>query len=232
MLTCLCDSYFGEVGIATVRILEHVGCEVLFDKDQTCCGQPPFNAGDWTAARQAAGFTMRALLDSADPVVAPSGSCAAMVREGYPLLYQGMNHPIVFELAEFLVHQLKVTAWPITATTLPPKRKGALHRACHGRAIGLKNEQAQLVGSLPWIEMVDFGQQEQCCGFGGAFCATHNSISAGIGMEKLHNIVDSGAQEIISGDMGCLLHLNGLIKRNHLPLATRHFSELLAEGIA
>ncbi len=232
MLTCLVDSFFGEVGIASVRVLEHAGCEVLFDKDQTCCGQPPFNSGDWTAARQAAGFTMRALLEHPEPVVAPSGSCSAMVREGYPMLYEGMHHPLVFELSEFLVHQLKISEWKVTVKTLPARRKIALHRACHGRAIGLKDEQAMLVSSLPWIEMMEFGQQEQCCGFGGAFCATHNSISAGIGMEKLHNIVDSGAEEIVSGDMGCLLHLNGLIKRHKIPLSTRHFAELLAEGIA
>jgi L-lactate dehydrogenase complex protein LldE len=232
MLTCLCDVYYGEVGIATVRVLEHVGCEIVFDKDQTCCGQPPFNAGDWSSARQVAGLTMRALLESEDPVVTPSGSCAAMVREGYPILYEGTAHPQVYELGEFLVHHLKIRTWPITATKQPAKRKVAFHRACHGRAIGLKDEQESLVASLPWIQLVNFKQGEQCCGFGGAFSATHGAISAGIGMEKLHNILDSGAEEIVSGDMGCLMHLNGLIKRNKLPLKIRHFAELLAEGIA
>ena len=148
------------------------------------------------------------------------------------MLYEGMQHPLVFELSEFLVHQLKFETWPVTAKTLPAKTKVALHRACHGRAIGLKDEQAKLVSSLPWVEMIEFEQPEQCCGFGGAFCATHNSISAGIGLEKLHNIAASGAEETVSGDMGCLLHLNGLIKRNKLPLRTRHFAELLAEAIA
>ena len=232
MLTCLCDIYFGEVGIATVRVLEHVGCEVLFDHEQTCCGHPPFNSGDWSAARQVAGLTMRAILESEDPVVVPSGSCAAMVREGYPILYEGTMHPQAFELGEFLVHQLKIHSWPITTTKQPAKRKIAFHRACHGRAIGLKDEQEMLIGSLPWIQMVDFPQAEQCCGFGGAFSSTHSSISAGIGMEKLHNIIDTGVQEIVSGDMGCLMHLNGLIKRNNLPIKTRHFAELLAEAIA
>jgi len=232
MLTCLCDIYFGEVGIATVRILEHLGCEVLFDKEQTCCGQPPYNAGDWASARQVAGLTMRALLDSEDPVVMPSASCAAMVREGYPILYEGLAHPQVFELGEFLVHQMKVRSWPVTATTIPAKRKVAFHRACHGRGIGLTDEQEILVGSLPWVQLVRFKQGDQCCGFGGAFSVTHGSVSAGIGMEKLENIMHAGATEIVSGDMGCLMHLNGLIRKNKLPLKTRHFAELLAEAIA
>ena len=232
MLTCLCDIYFGEVGIATVKVLEHAGCEVLFDKDQTCCGQPPFNSGDWSAARQAAGLTMRSMLEGDDPVVAPSASCAAMVREGYPILYEGMAHPLVFELSEFLVHHLKLRSWPVTTAKAPRKTKVAFHRACHGRGLGLKDEQEMLLSSLPWVQFVPFKQGEQCCGFGGAFSATHNSISSAIGMEKLHHIIDSGAEEIVSGDMGCLMHLNGLIKRNKLPLKTRHFAELLAEAIA
>jgi L-lactate dehydrogenase complex protein LldE len=224
--------FYGEVGIATVRILEHLGCEVVFDQEQTCCGQPPFNAGDWSSARQVAGLTMRSLLESEDPVVIPSASCAAMVREGYPILYEGLIHPEVFELGQFIVHQMKVKTWPVTATEVPARRKVAFHRACHGRGIGLTNEQEKLVGSLPWVHLVRFKQGEQCCGFGGAFSITHGSISAGIGMEKLHNILDAGAEEIVSGDMGCLMHLNGLIKKNKLPLRTRHFAELLAEAIA
>lgn len=232
MLTCLCDAYFGEVGIATVRALEHLGCEVVFDADQTCCGQPPFNAGDWAAARQVAGFTMRALLESDDPVVTPSASCAAMVREGYSVLYEGTRHAQVYELGEFIVHHLKVRSWPVTAKTKPVKRKIAFHRSCHGRGIGLSDEQELLVASLPWVQMMPFKDSDQCCGFGGAFSATHGSISAGIGMAKLRSIADSGADEIVSGDMGCLMQLNGLIKRNGLPLKTRHFAQLLAEGIA
>jgi len=231
MLTCLCDAYFGEVGIATVRVLEHAGCEVTFDEDQACCGQPPFNAGDWTSARMAAGHMMRTLMHHEEPVITPSGSCAAMVREGYPMLYEGMAHPQMWELSEFLVHQLKFKTWPITLKKTPAKRKVAYHNSCHGRSIGLRDEQQRLVASLPWIELMPFDQGEQCCGFGGAFSATHGAISAGIGMEKLRCIVESGAEELVSGDMGCLMHLDGLIKRNKIPLKVRHFAELLAEAI-
>jgi L-lactate dehydrogenase complex protein LldE len=113
MLTCLCDAFFGEVGIATVRVLEHVGCEVVFNRDQTCCGQPPFNAGDWKAARTIASHCGKVLdLQGPEPIVTPSGSCAAMLREGYPMLFEGMEHPCCFELAEFLVKQMGIERWP------------------------------------------------------------------------------------------------------------------------
>jgi L-lactate dehydrogenase complex protein LldE len=231
MLTCLCDAFFGDVGIATVKILEHAGCEVIFDKDQTCCGQPPFNSGDWTAARLAAGHMMRTVLNHGDPVVTPSASCASMVREYYPVLYEGMAHPQIFELGEFLVHELGYAKWPVTTKKLPTRVKVAYHTSCHGRGIHLRGEQLQLVSSLPWVELVPFEQTEQCCGFGGAFAANHPAVSAGIGMEKINNILKSGAEEIVAGDMGCLMQLNGLMQRNGIKLKTRHFSQLLAEAI-
>ncbi len=232
MLTCLCDAFFGEVGIATVRVLEHAGCEVIFEEKQTCCGQPPFNAGDWKASRKVARHCIESLDPYAEiPVVTPSGSCAAMLREGYPMLFQGTDHPNCFELGEFLVHKLGIQSWPLSGTPEGNPRKVAFHRACHGRGLGLKDEQERLVRSLPGIEIMDFAQQEQCCGFGGAFAATHGKLSSGIGLEKLHNVLDSGAELLVSGDMGCLMHLNGLIEKNHLPLKTAHFAELLSEAI-
>ncbi len=231
MLTCLCDSFYGEAGIATVRVLEHAGCEVIFDNDQTCCGQPPFNSGDWSAARLSAGHLMRTVLSHGDPVVTPSASCAAMVRECYPILYSDMAHPKVYELGEYLVQHLRMKSWPVTVKQKPKPVKVAFHTSCHGRGIGLRGEQQQLVASLPWVELVPFEQGDQCCGFGGAFAATHGSISAGIGMEKLKNIKDSGADIIVGGDMGCLMQLNGLITRHKMDLEVRHFSQLLAEAI-
>jgi len=233
MLTCLCDAFFGEVGIATVRVLEHAGCQVEFAESQTCCGQPPFNAGDWAAARKIAKHCISVFEPYGEtPLVTPSGSCAAMMREGYPMLFEGTDHPRCFELGEFLVRNLGVSKWPLHGEAVAqPAVKVAFHRACHGRGLGLKDEQERLVRSLPHVEVVEFAQMEQCCGFGGAFAATHGKLSSGIGLEKLHNVADSGAEVLVSGDMGCLMHLNGLIQKNKLPIRTRHFAELLAEAI-
>lgn len=227
MLTCLCDAFFGEVGIATVRVLEHAGCEVVFDERQTCCGQPPFNAGDWAAARKIATHC-QTVFAGPEAIVTPSGSCAAMLRDGYPMLFPEAASMPCFELGEFLVRELGITSWPSGGGEPDVV---AFHRACHGRALGLRDEQERLVRSLTNIQVVEFAQAEQCCGFGGAFAATHGKLSSGIGLEKLHNVIEAGAKTLVSGDMGCLMHLNGLIQKHNLPLRTRHFAELLAEAI-
>ncbi len=229
MLTCLCDAFFGEVGIAAVQVLEAAGCEVVFPENQTCCGQPPYNAGDWAASRKIANYCV-SVFDPSLPVVTPSGSCTAMVREGYHLL--GVHANIqCFEIGEYLVKHIGVKTLNSKLQTPNSKLKVAFHRACHGRGIGLKNEQEILVSSLPNVELVSFAQSEQCCGFGGAFAATHGKLSSGIGDEKLRNIIDSGAEILVSGDMGCLMHLNGLIEREKLPIKTKHYLQLLAEAL-
>lgn len=230
MLTCLCDAFYGEVGIAAVKVLRAVGCDVVFPETQTCCGQPPFNAGDWTASRRVAEHC-RSVFDATLPIVTPSGSCASMMREGYPMLWPDAPHTECYEVGEFIVNRLRINSLPPATTPNPTPRKVAFHRACHGRALGLTDEQERLVASMPNVEVVPFAQAEQCCGFGGAFAATHGKLSSGIGDEKLRNVIDSGAEILVSGDMGCLMHLNGLIRKEKLPLRTMHYLQLLAESL-
>lgn len=230
MLTCLCDAFAGEVGIAAVRVLEAVGLRVEFPEGQTCCGQPPFNSGDWESARAIATRTLE-IFDGPTPIVVPSSSCAAMVREGYPMLLPNAARPPVFELVEFLVRECGVASWPPVPGTSRDRRI-AYHRACHGRGLHLGDLHERLLATIPGLELVPFEQREQCCGFGGAFSATHGPISAGIGMEKLKRILDTGVDTMVSGDMGCLLHLRGLIERHGLPLRTMHTAQVLAEGLA
>ncbi|MCO5297760.1 MAG: (Fe-S)-binding protein [Fimbriimonadaceae bacterium] len=229
MLTCLCDAFAGEVGIAAVRVLEAAGCDVEFLDAQTCCGQPPFNSGDWDAARTVARRTA-ALFQGDVPVVAPSSSCTAMMREGYAMLLPGESTPSTFELVEFLVRELGVTAWPPSPGPAM-ERSIAFHRACHGRGLHLGDLHEQLLSTVPGLQMLPFAQVEQCCGFGGAFAATHGPISAGIGMEKLEHLLASGADTVVSGDMGCLLHLRGLIERHGLAMRTQHVAQILAEAV-
>lgn len=228
MLTCLCDAFYGEVGIATARVLEHVGCEVEFPDEQTCCGQPPFNAGDWGACRTLAKRTAGVFKGST--VVVPSASCTAMVRHGYGMVL-GQAPFECFELCEFLVRHVGLSRWPPERSRPIRGRSIAFHTACHGRAIGLGSLQKEFVSTIRDLEIVEFAEDEQCCGFGGAFSATHGAISSGIGLQKLEMIASSGATEIIGGDMGCLMHLDGLIRRHELPLKVRHVSQLLAEAI-
>ncbi len=226
MLTCLCDAFYGEIGIATVRILEHCGCTVQFPDGQTCCGQPPFNSGDWKTARPIAKRAFE-LFDKTAPIIIPSGSCAAMLRSGYPML--GLDAPRSFELSEFLIDHLGIDRWPLRGSCVTRKQKVAFHWSCHGREIKIGDRQERLLSLIPGLELAPFAQQEQCCGFGGAFSATHGTLSAGIGMEKLHCLMEADVDTVVSGDMGCLMHLQGLIDKEGLPLKTKHYAQLLAE---
>lgn len=228
MLTCLCDAFYGEVGIATARVLEHAGCEVEFVEAQTCCGQPPFNAGDWPAARSVAS-RCSSLLEGELAVVTPSSSCAAMLRHGYPML--GVSVPKVFELSEFLLDELGLERWPLEGNRVTWKRAVAFHRACHGRMLHLGDRQERLLSLVGGLRFEPFEQGDQCCGFGGAFSVGHPTISTGIGLEKLRCILESGVDTIVSGDMGCLMQLQGLIDRERLPLKTRHYVQILAEEL-
>lgn len=230
LLTCLCDAIYGEVGVATVRALEHVGCLVQFKQEQTCCGQPPFNAGDWDAAKPIANRTIEIFkLNTKDglPVVTPSASCAAMMRHGYGMLEVQSNTNRVYELCEFIVDILKIDKWP---GKVKPKTV-ALHRACHSRMLGMKNQQESLIASIDGVTLVEIDDSEQCCGFGGAFSMTHGKTSEGIGLEKLRKLQMTGADVILSGDMGCVAHLDGLAKRNGINIEFRHIAQLLAEAV-
>ncbi len=228
MLTCLCDAYYGNVGIATVKVLEHLGCEVHFDDRQTCCGQPPFNAGDWKQAREVANYAKSILFENGQTVVTPSASCAAMTREGYHLLYPDEEPKHAFELSEFIVKTLGVTTWKTTKTY---KKKIAFHRACHGRGIGLTSQAENLIASIPGVELVPISNAEQCCGFGGAFCVIEPHLSSEIGEAKIKTLLENQPDEIVSGDMGCLMHLGGMLRKDGNRIPIRHYSEILAEMI-
>lgn len=228
MLTCLCDAFYGNVGIATVKILEHLGYQVLFDDRQTCCGQPPFNAGDWDHARTVARHCQQTVLANEYPVVTPSASCAAMIREGYHLLFPDEAPPVAFELSEFLTQELGLDAWNGSKTY---KKRIAFHRACHGRAIKVGDQAERLLASVEGVELLPIENAEQCCGFGGAFCVVEPHLSDRIGHEKLRTLTATQPEEIVSGDMGCLMHLGGMLKRDGKAIPVRHYAEILAETI-
>lgn len=241
LLTCLCDALYGEVGIATVRILEHCGVKVVFPEDQTCCGQPPFNSGDWATARVLAQRT-RALFDPAIPIVVPSSSCAAMLRHGYAMLMEKPSdqseptrtnpNPNAFELSEFLLDVLGVDRWPLRGSSVGQRKRVVFHSACHGRVLELDGKPQRLLSLMPGLEIVEPDEPEQCCGFGGAFSLTHGTISEGIGLRKLQRLQASGADVVASTDMGCLLHLKGLASRQEIPIQFIHYAQVLAEAIA
>ena len=169
MATCLCDAFHDDVAVATVEVLEHLGCEVVFPEGQTCCGQPAFNAGDWGASRRVVRHTLETF-SGTEPVVVPSASCAAMLFHGAGLAFEKESDlPAVeelgrrtWELADFVVDGLGVSRWPGCF-----EGAVALHRSCHTRGTGSAEAAERLIGSIAGVRLVAFGEGSSAAGLGG-----------------------------------------------------------------
>jgi L-lactate dehydrogenase complex protein LldE len=233
MATCLCDAFFDDVARATVEVLEHVGCEVLFPEDQTCCGQPAFNSGDWPAARTVARHTM-GVFDGGYPVVVPSGSCARMVSHGALLLFEGEADSVGagafaqrgWELGDFVVRGMGVSRWP---GKLP--LRVAFHRSCHSRGTAYAEGALTLLRSIDGLELVEVGEPEQCCGFGGTFSVAFPKISRAIGTLKIDHVLAAKPDVLVSADSSCLMHVAGLADRAGRPLRTLHLAQVLRDAL-
>lgn len=233
MATCLCDAFFDAVARATVEVLEHAGCEVEFPEDQTCCGQPAFNCGDWPASRKVMRHTMN-VFQGDKPVIVPSGSCAAMLFHGAPMEFEKESDlPQVrqlasraWELADFLVNGLGIQSWP---GRFPARI--AYHRACHTRGTESFPAAMRLLESIEGLEVVPFGEAEQCCGFGGTFSVSFPHVSSSMGQLKLEHVTEVKPDYLVSGDMSCLMHLGGLAERAGKPIKTLHFVQILQAAL-
>ena len=233
MVTCLCDAFYDDVAAATVQVLEHLGVEVVFPETQTCCGQPAFNGGDWAASRKVVRHAVKAFAGD-DPVVVPSGSCAAMMFHGAVLEFE--KEPDLadvtalgrrtWELADYIVNGLGVKTWPgnFDATV-------AFHRACHTRGTGSGDAAITLLNSLAGVRLVQFGEVEQCCGFGGTFSVAFPNISAAMGDLKLEHIRAAKPDVLVSVDMSCMMHLGGLAKEEGKPIKTMHVAQVLRDAL-
>ena len=234
MATCLCDAFYDEAAIATVQVLEHVGCSLEFPEAQTCCGQPAFNGGDWPASRKVVRHTVRTFTGD-HPIVIPSGSCAGMLMHGAPLEFEHESDCAeieamsrrAWELADYLVNGLGLTAWPgnYPATI-------AFHRSCHSRGTASGEAALTLLRSIEGLKLIEFGEAEQCCGFGGTFAVSFPNISASMGELKLEHIVAAGPDAIVSADMSCLMHLSGLAEKAGRPIRTLHIAQVLRDALA
>jgi L-lactate dehydrogenase complex protein LldE len=227
--------------MATVELLEHLGVQVDFPEAQTCCGQPMANAGCTDAARPLAHRFVE-IFAPYDSIVAPSGSCVAMVRHHYEEYFPETNarhaqYELVrsrtFELTEFLVDVLGITS----IEGAFPQRVG-LHQSCHGlRELRLGssservgpsfNKARALLESLDGIELVELARPDECCGFGGTFAVSEEAVSCMMGRDRIHDHLTAGAEMITANDMSCLMHLDGLIRRDCQPLRVMHIAELL-----
>ena len=233
MATCLCDAFYDDAAAATVEVLEHLGCEVVFPEAQTCCGQPAFNGGDWDASRKVVRHTVRTFAGT-EPVIVPSGSCAAMLFHGAVLEFEKEKDlPEVealgrraWELADFIVHGLGVKTWPGRyAATI------AFHRSCHTRGTASGEASLALLKSIAGVRVVEFGEPEQCCGFGGTFSVSFPNISAAMGELKLEHVRAAHPDVLVSGDMSCMMHIGGLAARDGQPIKTQHIAQVLRDAL-
>jgi len=233
MATCLCDAFFDDVARATVEVLEYAGCHVEFPEDQTCCGQPAFNAGDWEASRKVVRHTVKVFAGDV-PIIVPSGSCAAMLFHGAPLEFEKQADRTAigdlasrsWEICDFLVNGLGIKRWEGRFN-----HKIAFHQSCHSRGTLSGPAARQLMGSVEGLEIVPFGEPEQCCGFGGAFSVSFPNVSAQMGNLKIEHVAAVEPDYLVSADMGCLLHLGGMIDRQELKIPRLHVIQILRDAL-
>jgi len=231
-VTCLVDLFRPSVGFATVKLLEDAGCIVEVPESQTCCGQPAFNSGDRKDAADIARAVIRTFLPY-DYVVAPSGSCAGMIKAHYPELFpQGTTDrkaadalaAKTYELVSFLVRVMKrekVTARFEGTVTY--------HDSCSGlRELGVKSEPRKLLRTVEGLDLVELEDAEVCCGFGGTFCVKYPDISNVMVAKKVKKIGATEADLLLAGDLGCLMNMAGKLKREGSALKARHVAEILA----
>lgn len=240
---CYVDQLWPRAGLAAVRILERFGAEVVFPEEQTCCGQPMANAGLATAAEPLARRFLE-VFGGFDAVVCPSGSCTSMVRNHYDPFLAGAPgferlRARTWELCEFLVDVLGVRS---VGGSFP--HRVALHRSCHGlRELGLgtpselvvprrPDKVGALLASLGGIELVPLARPDECCGFGGTFAVAEEAVSALMGRDRLADHARAGAEIVTGTDVSCLMHLEGLSRREGRPLRFMHVAEVLSEALA
>ena len=231
-ITCLVDSFYPQTGEAIVDILRRLGVDVEFPRDQTCCGQPPFNAGLRAEARPIVEHTIRVFESTKGDIVVPSGSCAHMIKHGYPELFA--DDPIwlpraqavgnrVYEFTEYLVDKLGVTdlgaTWNGTLT---------YHPSCHAlRGMNITYQPRALLEKVKGVTLVELPEAESCCGFGGIFSVEHPELSAEWLKRKIGNFETTEAPTMVVTESGCLMHIAGGLHRQKKKQRIVHIAEVL-----
>lgn len=235
-ITCLTDTFYPRTGIAVVKVLEKLGCEVSFPQDQTCCGQPMWNNGFESESKTLA-KRMAAVFSDAEYVVTPSGSCAAMVRDYYHEMFTSGSEDDkavraladkTYEFVEFLVKVLKVD---LKQYGVKWDGKVTYHYSCHLRGIGVTDEAVHVMGQIEGLEYVPLEKKDQCCGFGGTFAMKYPQISGSMVRDKVDCIKATQAPTVISNDAGCTMNLSGSCRRENACVDFKSLAEIIAEGM-
>ncbi|HEY9535918.1 MAG TPA: (Fe-S)-binding protein [Mucilaginibacter sp.] len=232
-IPCFIDQLFPETAFNTVKLLEKAGCVVDYNPEQTCCGQPAFNAGFWDDAKTV-GHKFLNSFSEESVIVAPSASCTGMVKNYYNDLFTNtIDHnkcrtvqSNIYELSDFLVNVLEFDYFGAEL-----EGRAVYHDSCAAlRECHIKKEPRQLLSKVLGLELVDLPQGDTCCGFGGTFAVKFDAISSAMAQQKVDNALSVGAEYIISTDASCLLHLQGYIEKNNVPIKCMHLADVLAHG--
>jgi len=232
-IPCFVDQLYPQTAFNMVKVLEKACCDVEYNTNQTCCGQPAFNAGFQSEAKKVAEKFLKDF-DTPDYIVAPSASCVGFVRNYYGKLFENSSqHNLVknlslriFEFTEFLTNILKIENFGAVLNA-----KATYHDSCAGlRECKIKEGPRNLLKKVQGLQLVEMAETETCCGFGGTFAVKFDAISNAMADQKINHALDTGASHIISTDLSCLMHLQGIISKKNLPITTLHIADVLATG--
>ncbi|MCG8653469.1 MAG: (Fe-S)-binding protein [Pirellulales bacterium] len=235
---CYIDQFYPDVAVATLELLERLGVEVDYPGGQTCCGQPMANTGCTSETAPVAQRTVDMLADY-EAIVCPSGSCTAMIRHHYAEYFPAEDvryahvRDHTYELCEYLHDVLKVEHLDVRF----PHRV-SLHQSCHGLRelrLGASSESMtprvdkirQVLGLVSGIEWAELQRGDECCGFGGTFSVNEAEVSASMGRDRVSDHLEAGSEVLASADMSCLMHLQGIIRRQQIPLNVMHVAQIL-----
>ena len=230
---CFIDQLYPGVAFNMVKVLEKASCTISYNPNQTCCGQPAFNAGFWADAKEVCGKFIKDFSGS-EYIVAPSASCVGFVKNYYEKLFENSTQlndlkklqERIFEFSAFMIHVLKCDDVGASLNGL-----ATYHDSCAGlRECGIKQEPRQLLAKVKGLQLTEMNDVETCCGFGGTFAVKFESISAAMADQKITNAAATNAQYLISTDMSCLMHIDGYAKKKNYTIKSMHLADVLASG--
>jgi L-lactate dehydrogenase complex protein LldE len=230
---CFIDQLYPQTAFNTIKVLEKAGCKVIYNAQQTCCGQPAFNAGFWDEAKS---IGSKFLNDFSEDhyIVSPSASCTGMVKNYYNDLFTNTAvhnkcraiQSNIYELSDFLINIIKKDYFGAELDG-----RAVYHDSCAGlRECNIKEEPRQLLNKVHGLDLVEMKDTDTCCGFGGTFAVKFEGISSAMAQQKINNALEMDAEYIISTDSSCLLHLQGYIDQHQLPIKTMHLADVLCNG--
>jgi L-lactate dehydrogenase complex protein LldE len=234
LIPCYIDQMYPETGFSMVKVLQKLGCDVTYNDEQTCCGQPSYNAGYWDDAKAIGEKLLREVPQNRYLVI-PSASCAGMIRHGYTDLFNNSVHhnrcrtmqKNTYEFSEFIVNVVKPENF---SGNFPAKV--TYHDSCSAlRDCGIKDEPRAILSRIKGIELLEMDHTDICCGFGGSFAVKFETLSVAMTEQKVEKAINTGAEYIISTDMSCLMQLDSYIKKNNKPIKVMHLADLMAASL-